>query len=352
MGDENGLARPAGCTYSVDGELGLTLLSRIPRMDSMTTICSHATLFYDSARQYADEAGGFLREGLEQGHRALVMAPVSRVDRLRSALGRDADEVTFVEDTVAYAPQWNVYRTLLDFVGSSPDARSCVIAEQTLAERSVAELLDYRRLEAGINLVFAGADVDVLCPYDAGSLPEHLLEIGLHNHGAMRAAGRLSPNECFGDPAGLLAGLAAVVLPPPGASTLVCGSRADVSSARRLVHALGAEAGLDPCVVDDVALAVSEVLANALLHGEPPALLHIYDEGDSWVCHVHDTGRAPLDPLIGLLPPDEPSDHGYGLWLARQLCTAVDVGNDVSGTHVRLHTRTHPAADALTAVRS
>lgn len=305
----------------------------------MTTTATHTTVFYDGERQYADEAGGFLREGLERGHRGLVMAPARRVDQLRASLGRDADEVTFVEDTVAYAPQWNIYRTLLDFAGSTPGIRSCVIAEQTLAERTVAELLDYRRLEAALNLVFATHDVDVLCPYDAGSLPAHLLEIGLHNHGSMRSDGRLSPNDRYADPAGLLAGLATVVPAPLNATTLVCGSRADVSSARRLVHALGDEAGLDPAVVDDVALAVTEVLANALLHGEPPVLLHVYDEADTWVCHVQDSGRAPIAPLIGLLPPDEPSDHGYGLWLARQLCTAVDVGNDATGTHVRLHTR-------------
>ena len=89
-----------------------------------------------------------------------------------------------------------------------------------------------------------------------------------------------------------------------------------------------------------MALAVTEVLTNALLHGAPPALLHVYDAGATWVCHVEDGGLAPMDPLAGLLPPAEPSDHGYGLWLARQLCAAVDVGHDRSGTHVRLHTRT------------
>lgn len=309
-----------------------------------TTAATHTTLFYDSARQYADEAGGFLREGLERGHRGLVMAPARRVDGLRSVLGRDADEVTFVEDTVAYAPQWNVYRVLLDFAADAPEVRSCVIAEHELGNRTPVELRDYRRLEAAINLVFAHHDVDLLCPYDAAALPEHLLEIALHSHGAMRSDGRLSPNDRFGDPADLLAGLATVTPPPLGATTLVCSSRADVSSARRLVHALGADAGIDANIVDDVALAVTEVLANALLHGEPPAMLHIYDEGDTWVCHVHDSGRAPIDPLTGLLPPDEPSDHGYGLWLARQLCTAVDVGNDPSGTHVRLHTRNRAAS--------
>lgn len=168
--------------------------------------------------------------------------------------------------------------------------------------------MDYRRLEAAINLVFAEHDVDLLCPYDAGSLPARLLEIGLQSHSAVRTAGGLTPNARYDDPLDLLA-------------------------------------GLRPDVVDDVALAVTEVLTNVLLHGEPPALLHVYDEGPSWVCHVHDAGPGPLDPLVGLLPPAEPSDHGYGLWLARQLCAAVDVGNVESGTHVRLHTRTLAHSD-------
>ena len=305
----------------------------------MTTAATHATLFYDSAPQYAAEAGGFLREGLERGHRGLVMAPARRVDQLRSALGRDADEVTFVEDTVAYAPQWNTFRVLLDFAADAPDVRSCVIAEQQLVTRTPVEILDYRRLEASINLAFAAHDIDLLCPYDAGTLPDHLLEIGRHSHASVRRDGGLSPNSRAGDPAGLLAGLAGVVQPPSGATTLVCHTGADVSNARRLVHDLGAEAGFERDTVDDVALAVTEVLANALLHGAPPVALHVYDEGESWVCHVRDGGRGPIDPLAGLLPPDEPSDHGYGLWLARQLCTAVDVGTDDSGTHVRLHTR-------------
>lgn len=304
---------------------------------------THSTLFYDGAQHYAAEAGGFLREGLELGHRALVMAPSHRVDLLRSALGRDADEVTYVDASVAYTPQWNAYRVLLDFVSRSSGSRACVVAEADLTDVTPAELLDYRRLETATNLVFAESEVDLLCPYDAGTLPTHLLEIGLQSHALMRAGGRPSPNTSFSDPAGRLAELATVTQAPAGAETLLCGSGADVSGARRLVRTLGARAGLGTDVLDDVALAVSEVLANALVHGQPPALLHVYDERDSWVCHVHDTGRAPMDPLSGLLPPGQPTDHGYGLWLARQLCTAVDVGTDGSGTHVRLHSRTRPS---------
>lgn len=303
------------------------------------TTATHSTLFYDGARQYAAEAGGFLLDGLERGHRGLVMAPPQRVDELRSALGRDADEVTFVDESIAYAPQWNAYRTLLDFAAKAPDVRSCVVAEQALSRRTPAELVDYRRLEAAINVVFAGADVDLLCPYDAGSLPAHLLDIGRHTHGAMLADGGLSANDRFGDPVAMMAGLAAVVPPPVGGTSVECSAQADIGGVRRLVRTLGAEAGIDPEVVDDMTLAVTEVLTNAILHGAPPAYVHVYEAGATWVCHVTDGGQGPVDPFVGLLPPGGLSDHGYGLWLARQLCDAVDVGSDASGTHVRLHAR-------------
>jgi anti-sigma regulatory factor (Ser/Thr protein kinase) len=46
-----------------------------------------------------------------------------------------------------------------------------------------------------------------------------------------------------------------------------------------------------------------------------------------------------VDLLSGVVPPAQPADHGYGLWLARQLVSAVDVGSSPTGTHVRLHTR-------------
>ena len=301
---------------------------------------THSVLVYDGPEQFAREVGGFLRDGLVRGHRALVIAPPDRIERLRAHLGADAERVTFVDDGIGYAPQWNCYRVLLDFAARAPGVRCCVVAEQRLATRVPAELVDYRRLEAAINLVFAAHPVDLLCPYDGAGLTEDLLEIGLHHHGVLLEDGDPCANDRFHDPLASLTALATVVPPPAGAATLECTQPADVAAARRLVRVSGVAAGLDPDTVDDVSLAVTEVLTNALVHGAPPARLHLYDAGATWVCHVHDGGRGPLDPLAGLLPPSEPADHGYGLWLARQLCTAVDVGADGTGTHVRLHART------------
>lgn len=161
----------------------------------------------------------------------------------------------------------------------------------------------------------------------------------MRSHDRLRSDGEVGPNADSGDPHVLLRELASVVLPPADAVAMECTSSIGVAHARWMVRVHGAELGLDPEAVDDVALAVTEVLTNALVHGRAPAQVYLYAEDDTWVCHVHDSGREPMEPLVGLLPPAEPADHGYGLWLARQLCTAVDVGQDVTGTHVRLHTR-------------
>jgi len=300
---------------------------------------THTSLMYDDDRAYAAEAGGFLRAGLEQGQRALVMAPPSRMALLATELGADADAVDFVDEAVAYEPQWNAYRVLLDHLDTTPEVRTRVVAEQVLARRAPAELVDYRRLESAANLVFAGRAVDLLCPYDAAALPQVLLDIALRAHGGLRLRGSVVPNAGFRDPLEELAALASVVHPPTDATTLDCSDQSDVALVRRTVRAQGSRDGLAPDVVDDLELAVSEVLTNALLHGAPPTLVHLYEEADMWVCHVQDGGGLPVDPLAGVVPPAELSDHGYGLWLARQLVAAVDVGSDLTGTHVRLHVR-------------
>ena len=312
----------------------------------MSAAATHTSMVYDGDRAYATEAGGFLREGLARGHRALVMAPPSRMELIARALGVDADAVDFVDEAVAYEPQWNAYRVVLDHLATAPGVRTVVVAEQQLARRAPAELVDYRRLESAASLVFAGRAVDLLCPYDARALPAGLLDIALRSHPSLRADGSVAPNADFRDPFDELADLAGVVRAPTAATTLDCTSPADVSLVRRALRGRGAEGGLDPEVVADLELAASEVLTNALVHGSPPVLVHLYEEADMWVCHVQDGGGLPVDPLAGVVPPDDPSDHGYGLWLARQLVAAVDVGSDITGTHVRLHVRSPAPAPA------
>ena len=304
-----------------------------------TALATHTALVYGGEDQFATSVGAYLEEGVAREERVLAVVPQAKLERLRDELGADAQRVDFVDARDGYRPQWNVFRAVLNSLAEAPDRRLRVVAEQDLAARSAAEVRDYQRLEAMVNVVFRDHPLTLLCPYDAHALSSELFDISRQTHSDVMDATGCRPNEQFADPAAILLGLATVTSAPANAVTLRADGPSDVSTARRFVRDHSTRAGLDADTVDDLVLAVTEILTNAVIHGQPPRSLHLYDGGATWVCHVHDSGAGPGDPFAGFAPPAVPSDHGYGLWLARQLCDAVDVGADATGTHVLLHAR-------------
>ena len=308
-----------------------------------TALATHTALVYGGVDQFTGAVGTYLGEGVARDERVMAVVPLAKIDRLRDELGADAQRVEFVDARDGYRPQWNVFRAVLDSLAQTPGRRLRVVAEQDLAARSPAEVRDYQRLEAMVNVVFRDHPLTLLCPYDAHALSTELFDISRQTHSSVMDGTGSRPNEQFADPAAMLRGLAAVHPAPAGSVVLRCDGPADVSAARRFVRDHASRAGIDADMTDDLVLAVTEILTNALTHGLPPRRLHLYDTGDTWVCHVHDSGAGPGDPFVGFAPPAVPSDHGYGLWLARQLCDAVDVEVDATGTHVRLHVRMPPA---------
>ena len=78
--------------------------------------------------------------------------------------------------------------------------------------------------------------------------------------------------------------------------------------------------GLTGDVVDDLVLIASELAANAVRHGSPPALLRL-DRGDASIrVTVSNHGDAP-DPRI--LTADPHADHGRGLAMVEQMADRV-----------------------------
>ena len=224
---------------------------------------------------------------------------------------------------------------MLDFAATSPGVRSCVVAEQTLSGRTPAELVDYRRLEAAINLVFAGHDVDLLCPYDAGPLPAHLLDIAEHTHGVVLADGVLTPDARFDDPSGLLAGLAAVVPPPAGGHhprLLVPGRRLECPPAGARHRG---ELGLDPAWSTTWRWPSPRCSPTPSCTASRPPSSTCTRRG-TWVCHVQDGGRCQSTRSWDCCP--RPA--------VRPRLRAVDGAaalrgrgrrHRLTGTHVRLH---------------
>jgi anti-sigma regulatory factor (Ser/Thr protein kinase) len=126
---------------------------------------------------------------------------------------------------------------------------------------------------------------------------------------------------------------------PEGAAALSLEHPEDLAGARSLIREQGEAVGLAGKAVEDLALAVTEVATNALVHGDAPRCLWSYVEDDHLVCQVRDAGSGPPDPLAGYLPPDVKGVHGRGLWLAHQLCDVVEIASRTTRTNVYLHTR-------------
>ena len=75
-----------------------------------------------------------------------------------------------------------------------------------------------------------------------------------------------------------------------------------------------------PATVDDLVLIASELAANAVRHGSPPAVLRLDRAPDRVRVTVSNHGSAP-DPRILTADPD--AGHGRGLAMVEQLADAV-----------------------------
>jgi anti-sigma regulatory factor (Ser/Thr protein kinase) len=112
---------------------------------------------------------------------------------------------------------------------------------------------------------------------------------------------------------------------------------ASPARARRAVAEAGGRAGLDQRDLDGLVLAVSEVVANAHLHGEPPVRVVIRACPGTVAVEVTDAGSGPGDPTTGLGPVAGPEAlTGRGLWLAHHSCAEVVLRSGSDGFTVRL----------------
>jgi len=90
-----------------------------------------------------------------------------------------------------------------------------------------------------------------------------------------------------------------------------------VSDARHLVTSYLEERGMPQGVVLDAALASSELVTNAVLHGRPPVDLRLRIEGPDVLIEVRD--RATYQPRKQR--PDATDEHGRGLQIVSALAT-------------------------------
>jgi anti-sigma regulatory factor (Ser/Thr protein kinase) len=190
---------------------------------------------------------------------------------------------------------------------------------------------EWARYEAAVNAVLAPYPVWGVCLYDVRITPPPVLTDVARTHPFVFDHGEHRPNGRFEDPVAFLASP-----PPGGADPLEAGPPAvelggpSPAAARRAIRDVASRSGLSTNCADDAVLATSEVVTNALIHGEPPVTMRVWAAPGRLVVAVTDRGAGPRDPFAGLLrKPSETGAGGIGLWLAHRLVQVThDAGAD------------------------
>jgi len=301
----------------------------------------HEALIYDGAEEYLAGTVPFLRAGLDAGERILVAVGPNQTELLRRELGADARRVRFADmrevgrNPAAIVPIW---REFVDQANGDP-VRG--IGEPVWASRSLAALEECRRQESLLNVAFEnGPAWRLLCPYDAVSIGDDVIEKAARSHPCLQREGRHEPSASFERDFESFAG---ELEPPRGAPKSLDFGIAELGEVRRRVAAAAERAGMGATEVADFVTAASELAANSVMHGGGRGTLRLWRDRERLLAEVEDRGEIE-DPLVGLVRPDVNQEGGRGLWLANRLCDLVQIRSGAGGTTVRLHVLAREAA--------
>jgi anti-sigma regulatory factor (Ser/Thr protein kinase) len=295
----------------------------------------HSLLVYDDDDRMVEQTAPFLRSGLADDERAVVVLDRRKWERLASALGSDADKALYIErDTFYTRPEAAVAGydgTLRRFVRDG--ARAIRVFGEVPRCETDDECNVWLTYEAILNRAFEHHPVWVMCGYDAREVPGPLLEGAFDTHpevlteGWGRSPHYHEPEDVVRSRTPTPATLAGLhVLPLDGGPR---GFREALSAELEAAAVPELEAG-------NMLVAAEEVLANAQRHGGEALSVHVGRVGERFVCEVSDDGPGIDDPLAGFLPPRPGHADGAGLWVARQLTRQLELVPSPQGATVRL----------------
>jgi len=334
------VVRASGRSYGVvRGRVGA--LSFLDRGDAVVTAeavagpFTHPALFYRNDEDYLAGTLPFVLDGLHAAEPVAVAVPGAALRLLRTALGRDGERVRFLDMTEAGRNPGRIIPAVLrDFADRHPGGRVRIIGEPIWAGRTAAEYGACVQHEALINLAFLGRAVTILCPYDTSGLGTTALADAWLTHPVIIEDGREHPSHDYAPERAIAAHNEP--LPAPAGAAVFPFDAELLPVAREFAVAAGERLGLTGQRLGDLALAVTELTTNSVVHGAGRGTVRVWARAGQVLCQVEDGGRLG-DPLAGRRPTTPGQIGGRGLLMVHQVADLVRVHTGPDGTAIRFH---------------
>lgn len=300
----------------------------------------HDAVFYGSDDEFLRIVAPFLDEGVAAGEPTLAALGDEHAELMRSELAVPAG-VTFLPGGVRYDRPAATIKADQELYSRhvAAGAESIRVVVE-IPHAGVDTLWDGRaRYEAAVNRALESFPLWNLCAYDLRTTPPDVVDDVERTHPFITTAESCHlENHRYEDPAAFLANRPRADPDPlegqPPTLELI---QPTPAVARHAVIETSRGTSLASGEVDDLIVAVSEVVTNAILHGRPPTTVRAWAGPNRIVVTIHDLGAGPSDPFVGLLPTARADgEGGFGLWIAHQLCRRVTLDADEDGFTVRL----------------
>jgi len=290
----------------------------------------HEAFVYSSDDEYVSTLAPLIEAAVNAGDEVIVVVPTANERLLRAALTVAAHRVSWID-----AAEWYRHpaRTISAYDRAlrelRPGCAAFVIGEVQFGTTET-EWAEWTRYESVLNRVLERYPARVICPYDARALAPAVVADASRTHPTLVGIDARRPSVAFVEPEVFVTPL------PPARSNgdvfeaTIVGARS-VRDGRRLFTEVARDVGFADERVDELAVAVSEVLTNAVVHGGGRATMRVSAERHEVLCVVADEGAGADDPLLGFRAPNGMSEGGYGLWFARQTFDRVEIERSAAG---------------------
>jgi anti-sigma regulatory factor (Ser/Thr protein kinase) len=297
----------------------------------------HEALCYSSDDEFLTIGVPFLLDGVQAGEPTLLALDDHRADMIRAAMPT-TQGLTFLNGRDMYARPASViqfYRQLLADHVAVGAGQIRILGELTPSSFGVT--WDWwARYEAAINHAYDDFPLWTMCAFDTRLVPEPILDDVWQTHPrSVTAQERHVVNARFVDPKDFLNRRRPVADDPiQRAVPVIELINPSPAAARQAV--IDADPGTLPAKdIEDLTVAVSEAVTNAICHGRPAVRMAVWIGTDRVIVTVRDAGGGPSDPFAGLLPMRK-DVGGLGLWLVHQLCSHVTLEHHDDGFTLRL----------------